>query len=329
MGELCDARRSSRSGSIELVRAARPTISLRAAALLSGGAVVALLALVLPYFTVRTYSDYVAQTFGVHRIAYRIEHDGRVFYYGRPDVAAAARELLAKVDQVAQPGDRLVVGTTDLRKTPYSDAYLYYMLPGLRPSTYYIEMDPGVANRKGSKLAGDIAARRHRHPLVGVERLVRAQRLPQGGIRPRERDPAARLLPYGFLRRRLVRAVPAVRSRWVIGSALGLLCVPVLVDLVVSGKRRLFSYFAADAFYYLEVARNWAHNGTLSFDGQRATNGFHPAWQLLFGGAYRIGQAIGLGDTAMLYVDLLLVPCFPRVRDRAAGPDLAARRTDG
>ncbi len=141
---------------IEVIRAVRPTRGMRAAALMSGGAVLALLALVLPYFTVRTYSDYVAQTFGAHRIAYRIEHDGRVFYYGRPDVAAAAHDLLATVDRVAQPGDRLVVGTTDLRKTPYSDAYLYYMLPGLRPSTYYIEMDPGVANRKGSKLAGDI-----------------------------------------------------------------------------------------------------------------------------------------------------------------------------
>ena len=43
-----------------------------------------------------------------------------------------------------------------MRKTPYSDAYLYFLLPHMTPSTYYIEMDPGMANREGSGLAGDV-----------------------------------------------------------------------------------------------------------------------------------------------------------------------------
>ncbi|MGH2684531.1 MAG: hypothetical protein ACRDJP_03585, partial [Actinomycetota bacterium] len=30
--------------------------------------------------------------------------------------------------------------------------------PDLVPGTYYIEMDPGVANRKGSRLADDVAS---------------------------------------------------------------------------------------------------------------------------------------------------------------------------
>ena len=46
----------------------------------------------------------------------------------------------------------MFVGPGDLRKTPYSDAYLYYMLPDLVPGTYYIEMDPGVANTEHSGL---------------------------------------------------------------------------------------------------------------------------------------------------------------------------------
>jgi hypothetical protein len=68
----------------------------------------------------------------------------------------AANKMLPVADRISKPGDRLFVGPTDLRKTPYSDAYLYYMLPKLRPATYYIEMDPGVANRKGSRLASDL-----------------------------------------------------------------------------------------------------------------------------------------------------------------------------
>ena len=87
--------------------------------------------------------------------------------------------MLAEVPKIAKPGDRLFVGTTDLRKTPLSEAYLYYLLPEYPPATYYIEMDPGVANAKGSRHGVGPALGRHRDPLRRVERLGRAQRLPQ------------------------------------------------------------------------------------------------------------------------------------------------------
>ncbi len=140
----------------EVLRRRGPAWSIRRRALVSGGGVAVALVLLLPYFTARTYTDYTFQSFGHHRIAYKIEHGGRTFYYGRPDVARAANELLPEVERITRPGDRLFVGPTDLRKTPYSDAYLYYMLPDLDPATYFIEMDPGVANRKGSRLADDL-----------------------------------------------------------------------------------------------------------------------------------------------------------------------------
>ena len=47
--------------------------------------------------------------------------------------------------------------TGDLRFTPYSDAYLYYLLPDRPPATRYIEMDPGVANAPDSGLADEVA----------------------------------------------------------------------------------------------------------------------------------------------------------------------------
>ena len=140
----------------EVLRRRGPGWSIRRRALVSGGGVAVALVLLIPYFTARTYTDYTFQSFGHHRIAYAIEHRGRTFYYGRPDVARAANELLPEVERITKPGDRLFVGPTDLRKTPYSDAYLYYLLPQLDPATYFIEMDPGVANRKGSRLADDL-----------------------------------------------------------------------------------------------------------------------------------------------------------------------------
>jgi hypothetical protein len=140
----------------EVLRAKRPPMRARARNVLAGGGVLLFLFAVLPFFTVRTYTDYSLQSIGVHRIAYKIEYGGRMFYYGRPEAAKAANELLPVADRISKPGERLFVGPTDLRKTPYSDAYLYYMLPKLDPATYYIEMDPGVANEKGSRLADDL-----------------------------------------------------------------------------------------------------------------------------------------------------------------------------
>jgi hypothetical protein len=140
----------------ELVRERAPNVPTRRIAIVSGALMLALLAFVIPAFTIRTYVDYSLQTFGIHRASYKIEHDGRVFYYGKPDRAAAANMVIAAAAEISKPGQRLFVGPVNLRKTPYSDAYLYYMLGDLVPATYYIEMDPGVANANGSRLPTDL-----------------------------------------------------------------------------------------------------------------------------------------------------------------------------
>jgi hypothetical protein len=141
---------------LELVRVGAPRWKTGLSSIVSGAAVLLVLIVVVPQFTSWAYANFVAQTFGRHRLAHKIQRNGRVFYYGRPEVATAAQQLLAEVPKVAKPGDRLFVGTTDLRKTPLSDAYLYYMLPEYPPATRYIEMDPGVANAKDSGLASDL-----------------------------------------------------------------------------------------------------------------------------------------------------------------------------
>jgi hypothetical protein len=58
----------------------------------------------------------------------------------------------------------------------------------------------------------------------------------------------------------------------------------------------VFSYLAADAFYYLRVADEWATTGRLSFDGEHPANGFHPLWQLSLAGVARVQRALGLSD---------------------------------
>ncbi len=126
----------------------------------AGLAVVALPALLLlvvaPFFTYRSYAEATAQSLGHRRTEGIIEHDGRTFPYKRSDAVAAVNEMLPVVEQVTHPGDRLIVGPGDLRKTPYSEAFLYYLLPHLVPGTRFIEMDPGVANDPDSGLADEL-----------------------------------------------------------------------------------------------------------------------------------------------------------------------------
>jgi hypothetical protein len=116
----------------------------------------AVLFVVLPNFTLRSYSDYALLTFGHHRESSVIRRGDRIFYYGDPSAADAANQFIAVADQYVRPGDRLFVGPTDLRKTVTSEAWWYYLFPETTPSTYYIEMDPGIANAKGSRLADDL-----------------------------------------------------------------------------------------------------------------------------------------------------------------------------
>jgi hypothetical protein len=111
-----------------------------------------------PHFTYRWYADYVAQSVNYDRVVFSVDHGGRSFYYGRRDVPVAAEAMLADVEELTEPGDKVVVGTGDLRRTPYSEAYLYYLLPDLEPGTRYIEMDPGVANAEDSGLADELRA---------------------------------------------------------------------------------------------------------------------------------------------------------------------------
>jgi hypothetical protein len=116
------------------------------------------LMLLFPHYTYRWYADYVGQSVDYRREYFSVDHRGRGFYYGRHDVGVAAERMFADIEELTEPGDRLIVGPGDLAVTPYSESYLYFMLPQLEPGTRYIEMDPGVANADDSGLADELRA---------------------------------------------------------------------------------------------------------------------------------------------------------------------------
>jgi hypothetical protein len=82
----------------------------------------------------------------------RSEHEIKAFF-----------ELGTALDHLAQPGERLFIGPTDLSRTNYSDLHLYFLFPELVPASYFIELNPGSANQLGTRLTEDL---KHAHWLL-------------------------------------------------------------------------------------------------------------------------------------------------------------------
>jgi hypothetical protein len=108
------------------------------------------MAVICPFFTFRTYLLHTRVAVGDLPVPFEIERDGRRFWVGDPAVKAAFDLMMPELDARSDPGDRLFVGPGDLSRT------LYWLFDELEPATYYIEMDPGLADAEGSGLAEDI-----------------------------------------------------------------------------------------------------------------------------------------------------------------------------
>lgn len=116
-----------------------------------------LITLVLaPLFTFRHYLLYVRLGAGQVPAPFEIERNGRRFFFGDADAARASQGMIETLDRLLIPGERLIVGPEDLRRTWYNETIYYYMFPELTPATYFMEMDPGLANAVDSPLAEEL-----------------------------------------------------------------------------------------------------------------------------------------------------------------------------
>jgi hypothetical protein len=127
-------------------------------ALLATAGVLVLLLAILPEFTM--YFRQVAlsgMTSPPEQAVFLRQHE-RAFPLPTMAVAVRAGRMLTRLDEEACPGQRLFVGPADLRRTNYTDTWIYHMLPKLRPATYFLEMNPLSANRPNSRLANDVSS---------------------------------------------------------------------------------------------------------------------------------------------------------------------------
>ncbi len=88
----------------------------------------------------------------------QVEAHGRVLPVGDEQVRDGINSILDALDLHAEPGDTVFVGPEDLSRTNYSETYLYFLMPDYVPASYYLQMNPGLANRTGSMLADGIAS---------------------------------------------------------------------------------------------------------------------------------------------------------------------------
>ena len=118
---------------------------------------------------------------------------------------------------------------------------------------------------------------------------------------------------------------PRQSGHVVIASAVALLVVPIVADVIASGPPRLFGYVASDTFYYLVVARHIGE-GVVAFDGLHPSNGFHPLWQALVSIPYLLGI---LGRPAVADLAFTLVLSLLCLSAAILVLGLALRRDDG
>ena len=126
---------------------------------LAAGVVSALaLAVVAPFYTYRYYLLDTRISAGNKPGGFEVSRGDRHFYFGNQPLQEASQQAIDELARSSKPGERLLVGPADLSRTIYSDAIFYSLFPELTPATYYIEMDPGLADQAGSSLAADVAS---------------------------------------------------------------------------------------------------------------------------------------------------------------------------
>ncbi|MDQ1385848.1 MAG: hypothetical protein QOG65_3227, partial [Actinomycetota bacterium] len=140
----------------ELIVSVRPSWRQMWVGLGAGVAVIAAVSLLFPTYTTRRYIGAVQDSVQLPK-SIAIASEGRSWYVGDdPAFARSIESLLRAVEHDVKPGGRVIVGNTDMRRVPYNDTFLYYLLPRYVPGTASMEFEPGLTNRRGTTLTREM-----------------------------------------------------------------------------------------------------------------------------------------------------------------------------
>jgi hypothetical protein len=122
----------------------------------AGLAVIVAVALLFPSYTARRYVSAVQDSIHLPQ-SIAITSEGRTWYVGNDRAFAnSIVNLLHAVEHDVPRGSRVIVGNTDMRRVPYNDTFLYYLLPRYTPGTASLEFEPGLTNRRGTTLTREM-----------------------------------------------------------------------------------------------------------------------------------------------------------------------------
>jgi hypothetical protein len=140
----------------EAITLLRPTWRASRAGFGAGVGVIVAVSLLFPTYTTRRYIGAVQDSVHVPR-SIEIRNAGRSWYVGNDGGFARSIEaLLRAVERDVSPGGRVIVGNSDMRRVPYNDTFLYYLLPHFVPGTASMEFEPGLTNRSGTTLTREM-----------------------------------------------------------------------------------------------------------------------------------------------------------------------------
>ncbi len=164
----------------------RPSWSLARVGVVAGVSVIVVTSLLLPTFTARRYIALVQDSFDLPKTIAITRH-GRTFYVGDdPSFAHSIESLLDAVERDVKPGSRVIVGNTDLRRVPNVDSFLYYLLPRYEPGTAFVEFEPGLTNRRGTPLTGEM---RRADAFIASDRWLVGWEEPNTSMKPGDPGP--------------------------------------------------------------------------------------------------------------------------------------------
>lgn len=116
----------------------------------------ALLFVCMPSIRNGTISAFAHRVGATPSRSFLIKRNDRSFPLLSSSSAVMVETMLEKLDLLSKPGERLFVGPADLRRTNYSDTFIYHLMPKLRPASRFLEMNPFSANAPGSRLSSDL-----------------------------------------------------------------------------------------------------------------------------------------------------------------------------
>jgi hypothetical protein len=93
---------------------------------------------------------------GSHVASFRVTNAGRSFLLSEPQQAHDAQAIVTSVERIARPGESLFVGPQDLRTAGSSDVFLYFLLPALKPASYYMQVDPHTINEPSNRFVREL-----------------------------------------------------------------------------------------------------------------------------------------------------------------------------